>query len=212
MAEAFEKFCGWLAVAALAVGYPGIILMMAIESSFVPFPSELVIPPAGYHVAQGNMSWPAVIASGVAGSLIGAYVNYFLAAYLGRPFFLKYGRYFLVKPEQIDRCDQFFARHGEITTFVGRLIPVVRQLISLPAGVARMNLLRFTAYTALGAGLWVTVLTYIGFVVGRNRELLQRYMTDATVYMLAGAAALVFVYIHVYRRRSRRAAEAKAEE
>jgi membrane protein DedA with SNARE-associated domain len=206
MAEAFEKFCGWLAAAALAVGYPGIILMMAIESSFVPFPSELVIPPAGFHIAQGNMSWPAVIGSGIAGSLIGAYVNYFLAAYLGRPFFLKYGRYFLVKPEQIERCDRFFATHGEITTFIGRLIPVIRQLISLPAGVARMNLLRFTAYTALGAGLWVTVLTYIGFVVGRNKALLSEYMSDATVYTLAGAAAVVFLYVHVYRRRRRRAA------
>jgi membrane protein DedA with SNARE-associated domain len=208
MSGAFEKFCEWLAATVLSIGYPGIVLLMAIESSFIPFPSELVMPPAGYHIAQGNMSWAAVLASGIAGSLIGAYVNYFLAAHLGRPFFLKYGRYFLVKPQQIERCDLFFARHGEITTFVGRLIPMVRQLISLPAGVARMNLWRFTIYTTLGAGIWITVLTYIGFVVGKNREMFQRYLNDATVGCLAGAAVLVLIYVYVRRRRGRLSASA----
>jgi len=204
VSEALSKFCGWLALTVLAIGYPGIALLMAIESSFVPFPSELVMPPAGYHIAQGDMSWALVIGAGVAGSLIGAYVNYALAAWLGRPFFLKYGRYFLVSEEHIDRCDRFFARHGEITMFVGRLIPVVRQLISLPAGISRMNLLRFSLYTALGAGIWVTVLTYIGYVVGKNQELLHRYLSDATVGALGVVAAIVFVYVHVHRRRSRR--------
>jgi len=203
MASMFERFFAWLAVAVLAIGYPGIMLLMAIESSLVPFPSELVMPPAGYQIAQGNMSWAVVISVGVGGSLIGAYVNYFLAAYVGRPFFLKYGHYFLIKPEQIARCERFFARHGEITTFVGRLIPMVRQLISLPAGVARMNLLRFTAYTALGAGIWVTVLTYIGFVVGRNQELLKRYLNDATAWALVLVGGIVFLYVHLYRRRRR---------
>ena len=206
MSEAFATFCGWLAATVVAIGYPGIALLMAIESSFVPFPSELVMPPAGYQIAQGNMSWVLVIFAGVAGSLVGAYVNYFLAAWLGRPFFLRYGRYFLVSPEKIDRCDRFFARHGEITMFVGRLIPVVRQLISLPAGVARMNLLRFSVYTALGAGIWVSVLTYIGFVVGKNQELLRRYLSDATVGTLAAVAAVVVLYVHLHRRRARRSA------
>jgi membrane protein DedA with SNARE-associated domain len=203
MSETLNAFCGWLAAAVLKIGYPGIALLMAIESSFVPFPSELVMPPAGYHISQGDMSWAFVIGAGIGGSLIGAYVNYALAAWLGRPFFLKYGRYFLVREEHIDRCDRFFARHGEITMFVGRLIPVVRQLISLPAGVARMNLLRFTLYTALGAGIWVTVLTYIGYVVGKNQELLHRYLSDATLWALAGVAIVVFVYVQIYRIRSR---------
>ncbi len=206
MSAVFAKFCARLAAVVLAIGYPGIIFLMAIESSFVPFPSELVMPPAGYHISQGHMSWPLVLGSGIAGSLIGAYINYFLAAYLGRPFFLKYGRYFLIKPEHIERCDRYFARHGEITTFVGRMIPMVRQLISLPAGVARMNLLRFTIYTALGAGIWITVLTYIGYAVGQNIELLKRYMSDATLYALASVAVVVIVYVLLYRRRMRRAA------
>ncbi len=211
MSGAFEKFCEWLAATVLLIGYPGIIVLMAIESSFVPFPSELVMPPAGYHISQGNMSWPLVLGSGIAGSMIGAYINYFLAARLGRPFFLKYGRYFLVKPEQIERCDRFFARHGEITTFIGRLIPMVRQLISLPAGVARMNLLRFTAYTALGAGIWITVLTYIGFVIGKNKEVLKdvigRYVHSATLWTLAGVVVILALYVHFYRRKVRRAAQ-----
>lgn len=204
MAGFLERFCNWLTAAVLAIGYPGIALLMAIESSFVPFPSELVMPPAGYQIAQGNMSWTLVISVGVAGSLIGAYVNYFLAAYLGRPFFRKYGRYVLITSSHIDRCDRFFARHGEITMFVGRLIPVVRQLISLPAGVARMNLLKFSLYTALGAGIWVTVLTYIGFVVGKNQQLLRRYLNDATLGGLAAVAAVVFLYVHFNKRRARR--------
>jgi len=208
MSGVLEKACAWLAATVLAIGYPGIILLMAIESSFVPFPSELVMPPAGYQIAQGNMSWPMVLGMGIGGSLLGAYVNYFLAACLGRPFFLKYGRYFLIKPEHIERCERYFARHGEITTFVGRMIPMVRQLISLPAGVARMNLLKFSVYTALGAGIWVSVLTYIGFVVGKNTKLLHRYINDASVYTLLSVAALVAVYVYAHRRRLRREAEA----
>ena len=204
MRAAVEAFFVWLAAAILKIGYPGIVLLMAIESSLVPFPSELVMPPAGYQISQGNMTWTQVLLAGMAGSLAGAYFNYFLAVYLGRPFLLRYGKYFFVPRHRLEQCDSFFARHGEITTFVGRLIPVIRQLISLPAGLARMGLLKFTFYTALGAGIWITVLTYIGFVVGKNQELLRRYMTDATLWTLAGAGLLIFVYVMVYKHRARR--------
>jgi len=200
--------CGWLAATILVIGYPGIALLMAIESSFIPFPSELVMPPAGYQIFEGKMSWALVIAAGTGGSILGAYINYALAAWLGRPFFLKFGRYFLISEDHIARSDRFFARHGEITMFVGRLIPVVRQLISLPAGVCRMNLLKFTCYTALGAGIWVTVLTWIGYEVGRNQELLHRYLSDATLIALGAVVVIVFVYIRVQRRRARRSTAA----
>ncbi len=129
-------FCVWLAETVLTLGYPGIVFLMAVESSLVPFPSELVMPPAGYLIHQGGMSWLPVIASGVAGSLLGALCNYFLALKLGRPFFIRYGKYVFLKQEHLERAERFFAEHGAIATFVGRLIPVVRQLISLPAGLA----------------------------------------------------------------------------
>ncbi|MCC8181259.1 MAG: DedA family protein [Planctomycetes bacterium] len=200
----------WLAETILSLGYTGIILLMAIESSFVPFPSELVMPPAGYQVHEGNMNLYLVLLAGLFGSLAGAWINYFIALRFGRPFFLRYGKYFLIKPENIDKADQFFAKHGEITTFVGRLIPVIRQLISLPAGAARMPLGKFTFYTGLGALIWISILTWIGWLVGRNQELLHLYMRDATLWALGGVCVVVMAYIHLYRRRKKRVAEAAA--
>jgi len=196
----FQKICTWLAAAIFSIGYPGIVILMAIESSFVPFPSEIVMPPAGFQISQGRMSWLAVIAAGTTGSLIGAYVNYFLALRLGRPFLLRYGHWFFVKEKDIIRAERFFAAHGEITTFVGRLIPMIRQLISLPAGLARMNLVKFTIYTGLGAGLWVAVLTAIGYFVGENKDLLAAYLHDATIWTLVCICTLVWGYVWWHRR------------
>ena len=195
-------FCVWLAETVLAMGYPGIVFLMAVESSLVPFPSELVMPPAGYLIYEGKMAWPLVILAGTAGSMAGALFNYWVAFHFGRPFFLRYGKYFFLKPEHLDRADRFFARHGEITTFVGRLVPVVRQLISLPAGVARMPLGKFCLYTGLGAGIWVCVLTGVGYLVGRNADLLHSTLRNATLWSLTLAVALVVGYVRV-RGRSR---------
>ncbi len=196
-------FCVWLADTVLLFGYPGIIFLMTVESSLIPFPSELVMPPAGYLVHEGEMSWAAVLLSGLGGSMLGALFNYFLALKLGRPFFIRYGKYFFLKPDSLERAEQYFARHGEITTFVGRLIPVIRQLISLPAGAARMPLGKFCLFTGLGAGIWVTVLTYIGWQVGKNQELLHHYMQSATLWIAGGALALALLYwkIHQHRRK-----------
>ena len=194
-------FCVWLAETLLVLGYPGIIFLMTVESSFIPFPSELVMPPAGYLIHEGKMSWLPVIAAGTAGSLLGALINYYVALRLGRPFFVRYGKYFFLKPDSLDKAERFFAEHGEITTFVGRLIPVIRQLISLPAGAARMPLGKFCFYTGLGAGIWIVILTVIGWLVGRNQDLLHQYMRNATVWTLGGVAVAVFAYIKLYHRR-----------
>ena len=194
-------FCVWLAETVLVLGYPGIVLLMAVESSLVPFPSELVMPPAGYLIHEGQMSWLPVIAAGVAGSLAGAVFNYFLALRLGRPFFIKYGGYFFLKPEHLEKTERFFADHGPITAFIGRLIPVVRQLISLPAGVSRMPLGLFSFYTGLGALIWVTVLTVIGWLVGREQERLHDYMRSATLWVLGLAAAAVYIYVKLWARK-----------
>jgi membrane protein DedA with SNARE-associated domain len=155
------------------------------------------MPPAGYLIFEGKMGWALVILSGVAGSMAGALFNYWVARRFGRPFFLRYGKYVLLKPEHLDKADAFFAKHGEITTFVGRLLPVIRQFISLPAGVARMPLGKFCLYTGLGAGIWVSVLTVVGYLVGRNADLLHSTLRNATLWSLALALALVVGYVRL---------------
>ena len=191
---------GWLLQTIGAMGYPGIFLLMALESSVIPIPSEMVMPPAGYLAQQGQMNMAVAILCGTAGSLMGAYLNYFAAHYLGRPLLLKYGRYVLITEEKFAKVENFFLRHGEVSTFIGRLLPVVRHLISLPAGLAGMNHLKFSLYTLLGAGLWVTVLTCIGYVIGSNQELIMKYSHHAVLAVLLLSACIVFVYVKIQRR------------
>jgi len=185
-----------------AMGYPGIFLLMAMESSIIPVPSELVMPPAGYLAQQGRMNAWAAIAVGAFGSLVGAYANYFAAHYLGRPLILRYGRYVLIPPDKFERVEKFFLQHGEISTFIGRLLPVIRHLISIPAGVAGMNHLRFSLYTLLGAGIWCSVLTWIGYVIGQNQELVMAWSHRALVWVLLASCLLVAAYVWRYRRGS----------
>src|SRR6185503_13853594 len=168
-----DQLVTWLVETVSQLGYPGIVVLMAIESSVFPLPSEIVIPPAGVLVAQGRMSAVLVIIAGTIGSVIGALGNYALAVWLGRPLLHRYSRYFLVREASLNRTEAFFLRHGEIATFVGRLLPVFRHLISLPAGVARMHLGKFVTYTSLGAAVWCSVLTWVGWYLGRNAHVLQ---------------------------------------
>ena len=152
-----------------------VFVFMAIESSFVPFPSEVVMIPAGFLAARGEMglSSPllavsAAVVVGVAGSLAGAFVNYFLALKVGKPFLERYGRWFFLKPAALERACEVFNRYGAATTFVCRMLPAIRQLISIPAGIARMPLGAFTLFTALGAGIWTAILAAAGYAIGRS--------------------------------------------
>jgi membrane protein DedA with SNARE-associated domain len=199
-----QQFIDWLLTTIGAMGYPGIFLLMAMESSVLPVPSELVMPPAGYLAQKGEMNVVAAILCGTFGSLLGAYVNYFAARHLGRPLLLKYGRYVLISEEKFTRVENFFLRHGEISTFLGRLLPVVRHLISLPAGLAGMGHLRFSLYTLLGAGIWVTILTYIGYFIGENQELIMRYSHQAVVAVILCSIVILAVYIRHHRRKGSR--------
>lgn len=195
----------WLVSTIGTMGYAGVFLLMAMESSVIPIPSEVVIPPAGYLAQQGKMDMSLVILSGTLGSLIGAYANYFAARFLGRPLLLKYGRYVWITEEHFARVETYFRSHGEISTFIGRLLPVARHLISLPAGLANMNHLRFTAYTLLGSSIWVSVLAYIGYFIGENQELIVQYSHQAVLAVVAFSAALAGVYVWLHRRRTARA-------
>jgi len=203
-----HELINWLVTTIGAMGYLGVFLLMAMESSVIPIPSEVVIPPAGYLAQQGKMNMGLVILAGTLGSLVGAYANYFAARYLGRPLLLKYGRYVWITEEHFERVEGFFKRHGEISTFIGRLLPVVRHLISLPAGLAGMSHLRFSAYTLLGSAIWVTVLAWIGYFIGENEELILRYSHQAVIDVVAFSAVLVAVYVWWHRRKARHAADA----
>lgn len=191
----------WLVATIGALGYPGIFLLMAMESSVIPIPSEIVMPPAGYLAQRGEMNLVAVILLGTLGSLVGAYANYYAARHLGRPLILKYGKYVLISEAKFRRVEQFFQDHGEVSTFVGRLLPVARHLISLPAGLTGMNHLRFSAYTLLGAGIWVTVLTLIGYFIGKHEDLVQKYSHQSLIGAIALSVVVVAVYVWVHSRR-----------
>jgi len=182
-------------------GYVGIFLLMAVESSFIPFPSEIVLVPAGYLASKGDMSIVAIMFSALFGSLLGAFINYFLALTLGRKMLKRYGKYFFIKESALQKMDSFFARHGHISTFTGRLIPGIRQLISIPAGLAKMNLAEFTLYTSLGAGIWAFILTMIGYFIGENQEMIHRYLREITMVVSVLVVLLVSYYIYFQKQK-----------
>ena len=197
----FASFVSWVVSTVESWGYAGIFVSMFLESSFFPFPSEVVMIPAGYLAFQGKMNIVWAIASGTAGSLFGALFNYFLAMKFGRAFLIKYGKYLLLKPESLEKLEGFFAKHGEISTFNGRLIPGIRQYISMPAGLARMSLGKFSLYTILGAGIWVTVLALLGYFLGANEAEVGRYLKNATMIALLCIALLSLFYYLRYRNK-----------
>ncbi|MFZ2727017.1 MAG: DedA family protein [Methylococcaceae bacterium] len=190
-----HEIINWLVNTISAMGYSGLFLLMAMESSLIPIPSEIIMPPAGYLVQQGKMNMALVIISGTAGSLFGAYLNYFAARLLGRPLLIKYGHYVLINEQRFYQVEQFFKNHGEISTFIGRLLPVIRHLISLPAGLAQMNHLKFSFYTLLGSFLWVSALTWLGYFLGAEQALIQQYAHQLVMGIIIFSGLLIAVYV-----------------
>jgi len=184
-------------------GYLGIFLLMVVESSFIPFPSEIVLIPAGYLASQGQMSISYIMLCGVGGSLVGAFINYYLALTLGRKILQRYGKYFFIKESALVKMEEYFALHGHISTFTGRLIPGIRQLISIPAGLAKMNILQFSLYTSLGAGIWALILTLLGYFIGENQELLNQYLKQITVSIIMLLIGLAYVYYRYQKNKDK---------
>ena len=180
------------------LGYLGIFILMFLESSFFPFPSEVVMIPAGYLAYQGKMNLLLAISIGIMGSLAGAWLNYFLADKFGRKLLLRF-----IKEKHLRQVENFFEKHGHISTFNGRLIPIVRQYISFPAGLAKMNPLKFTLYTTLGAGIWITILTFLGYFLGQNEKLIHQYLSQITQITLLAILVLTIIYIY-YKRLFRK--------
>ena len=172
------------------LGYLGIFLMMFLESSFFPFPSEVVMIPAGYLAFKGKMNLFLIILAGASGSLAGAWFNYILAKKYGRRFLLR-----IISRKKLKKLEDFFYNHGHISTFSGRLIPGIRQYISFPAGLAKMDKFLFSLYTTLGAGIWVTILALLGYYMGENEEIIQKYLKEITILVLIILTIVIMIYI-----------------
>ena len=203
---AFQNILNYVVELMSSFGYAGIFVLMAIESSFIPFPSEIVLVPAGILVKRGQMNFFIVMLAGVLGSLAGALINYYLAYFLGRKsvnlLIKKYGKIFFLDEASLIKTDVFFKNHGEITNFIGRLIPLIRQLISLPAGFAKMNIFKFSFYTVLGAGIWSFILIALGYWFEDNIELIHENLYYITLLLILLSLIIIIIYI-IYMRRKR---------
>lgn len=197
-----ENWLLWFVEAIGQFGYGGLVLMMALESTFIPLPSELILPPAGYLVFQGKLDFFLVLGCGVFGSVIGALFNYWLGYTFGKKVILAVLRWCHIREEHYYSAERFFRRHGEISTFVGRLLLGVRHFISFPAGVAKMSLVSFMFLTALGAAIWSSILIFLGYYVGENQELIHQYYREIGIGLLILCIVLVGVYIWWYKKRS----------
>lgn len=192
------------------MNYTNITLLMTIESSFIPFPSEIVIPPAAYVASkpESHLNIFLVVLFGTLGAIIGALINYYLALWLGRPIIYKFadsklGHLCLLSSEKIKKAEDYFNDHGKVSTFIGRLVPGIRQLISIPAGLAKMNMGSFILYTTLGAGIWNTILAFIGYLAHGQADLINKYSHELSVIVLAlvGLAAIWFIVKALIKRK-----------
>lgn len=175
--------------------------MMFLESSFFPFPSEVAMIPAGYLVFQGKMNIFLAFFAGTFGSFMGAIFNYYLCYFFGRSLIEKYGKYVGIDDEKMQKFESFFKRHGEISTFNCRLIPGIRQYISLPAGLARMNIFRFSLFTTLGAGIWVAILLGLGYFLGQNETILKEKLHIITILLLFFVILTFIIYFYFYKKQ-----------
>jgi membrane protein DedA with SNARE-associated domain len=190
-------------------GYSGIVFLMALESSIVPVPSELVIPPAGILASRGEMNLLFVIIAGVAGSLIGAIITYWVSWVFGRAFILiladhKIANFLRITPEKVEKAEKFFLKYGSISVFIGRLLPVVRHLISIPAGFSKMNFGKFVFYTFIGSAIWVSVLALGGYYLGVKAEAIaEHFKVIAEVAVAFFVLAAVFYWLRKVKKNRR---------
>lgn len=191
------------------LGYPGIVLVVLLENLFPPIPSEVILPFAGFITTSGALTLPGVIAASTLGSVLGALLLYFAGAWFGREriyrFVERYERYLTVSPEHVTRAEAWFERHGVVTVLLCRMVPIMRSIISIPAGLVRMNLLTFTVYTAIGALVWNTALAGIGALLGSSWHLVSQWVSyyQDLVIAIGVLAVLAFVVSRLRARRAR---------
>ena len=182
-------------------GYASIIILMALESMIVPVPSEAVMPFAGFLIVSGEFSFPLVILFSSIGSITGSLISYYVGRWGGRPFIEKCGRYILLDKHHLDLTEKYFTKRGDITILICRFIPVVRHLISIPAGIGKMNLPKFLLYTLIGAGIWNTFLAYIGFVLKSNWTEVMKYSHIIDICIVLAIVGAVGYYIYKFCKR-----------
>ena len=207
MQEFFKPIIDWYLAHLESGGYFAVAVLMALESTFVPLPSELIIPPAMI-VGQrtGNMSLLGIVIAGMAGSWVGATVMYWLSRWAGRPLVLRYGRYVLIPEKKVIQAEQWAAQFGRFGIFASRLLPVVRHLIGIPAGIVRMNYLTFSIYTLIGSAVWCAVLCWVGIKAGQDEALMKGELHRIGLWLIAGLAVLGVIYyffVHRFTRRAR---------
>lgn len=193
-------------------GYVGVFILMAMESSIFPVPSEIVMPPAAFWAAQGKMDFWGVVLAGTLGSLFGSVVTYYAAQWLGRPIVSRYGKYFLLNDQKVAMAEAFIVKHGLVGIFVARLLPVVRHLISIPAGLFRMKIIPFSIVTTIGAGIWCFLLSWFGEkVIGDHPELLQspeelvHVMKAKLIWFVGAILAFAVLYAFVVQMKKKTA-------
>lgn len=195
MSELFSGLFEWYGQSLADGGYLLVGLLMAMESSIIPLPSELIIPPAVLVAqASGKMSLTGIIIAGTIGSWVGASVMYWLSRWAGRPLVLKYGKLFFVPPAKVELADVWFGKFGNFGVFGSRLVPVVRHLIGIPAGIVRMNYWSYSLYTILGSAIWTAVLTWVGVQAGKDPELMKGEMHRVTLWLVGAVAVLGAIY------------------
>jgi membrane protein DedA with SNARE-associated domain len=188
-----------------ASAYPGIFVLMMLESMFFPVPSEAVMPFAGFLVVDGTLTWTGTILFATLGSLVGSIISYTIGYYGGKTFIIKFGRFFLLKEKHLDMSERFFTRHGQITIFASRFIPVVRHFISIPAGAGKMNFIRFCIYTVLGAGIWNAFLTYLGYKLKQNWDSVMHYSHYIDMGVLVVLVIALGYYIYkIYKNLTKK--------
>lgn len=176
--------------------YPGLFFLMMLESMVFPVPSEAVMPFAGFLIVDGQFTFTGVIIASTLGSIVGSLLSYAIGFYGGKPFIARFGKFLLLDKHDLQLTERFFDKRGELTIFISRFIPVVRHLISIPAGLGKMNLAKFCLYTILGAGLWNAFLAYLGYILKNNWDHVMRYshVIDLVVVGVLGAAFLYYLY------------------
>jgi membrane protein DedA with SNARE-associated domain len=203
MSHFFDSIIHLLISSISQIGYLGIFIGMFIESTLIPIPSELILIPAGIAASQNIMDIYVIIIVGVLGNLSGAVFSYYLAASIGRRILFHIGKYFFIKPTTIIKVEEFFNNHGPISVFIGRLIPGIRHFISLPAGVAKMNIKSFCFYTMAGSAIWATILSFLGFLIGQNQGLIKKHLSEIAVGCTLTCALIVITYISYKNKKTK---------
>lgn len=177
-----------------STGYLSLVILMAMESTFMPVPSEAVMPFAGFLVEEGKFSFFYVVFFSTLGSTVGSLISYYIGVWGGRPFIDKFGRYFLLDRHHLDLTENYFKKYGDVTILICRFIPVVRHLISIPAGIGRMNLLKFIIFTILGAGAWNAILTFAGYLLKSNWTEIMKYSHIVDLIVIVAIIAVICYY------------------